>query len=118
MRKKENRSILIQIEEAKITKNYDAATAIDALHACILEGRRREKARSSEGNLPSSYPDTWKPILDPHASVRAHTIPLMRAELERLNKGIAEVCLFEIPNPRLKPASLMIAFRVKRVMKL
>ncbi|KAF8329475.1 uncharacterized protein EI90DRAFT_3017244 [Cantharellus anzutake] len=81
------------LEEAKITKSYDATIAIDALHACILEARRRDKARREENPPPppqlSSYPDTWQPHMDPRASVRAHTVPLMGIELERVEKEIA-----------------------------
>ena len=97
--------LLIQFQEAKVTKAYHATAAIDGLHACILEGRRREKARHEE-DLSSSYPNTWKPNMDPRASVRAHTVPLIRAELERLNHEIAEVRLPNLrPHDILEPAA-------------
>jgi hypothetical protein len=50
--------------------------------------RAREEKKA--GNQPL---DAWKPDLDPRIAVRAHTIPLLERELERLKQDYEEVSL-------------------------
>lgn len=62
---------------------------MDALHEAIQNAK--ERAKEAETDATVMQTDTWNPVLDPQAAVRAHFVPLMRTEIDRLKKQIADV---------------------------
>ena len=60
----------------------------------------KERARKQQDSSPPGQEtDVWSPALDPKAAVRAQLVPLIRSEIERLKRQIAEVsenCLLSL----------------------
>ncbi|KAF8316751.1 hypothetical protein DL93DRAFT_2165882 [Clavulina sp. PMI_390] len=87
----------VEANERQLHASYNTGDAMDRLHKVITEAKERARKAEEEGSeVPESSSssseakNTWNATLDPRMVSKAQ-VPLMRAEIERLKKQIAEI---------------------------
>ncbi|KAG9309576.1 hypothetical protein JVU11DRAFT_10557 [Chiua virens] len=61
-------------------RDFDVRESINVLHHVVTDARGRKQRDETEGK------DIWKVDLEPRAAVRARTVPVLEAEVERLKE--------------------------------
>jgi Nnf1 len=68
---------------------FDVKDSIDILHAVVTEAQARAKSGKTG-------PDVWKETMEPRASIRARTVPVLEKEKRRLQEVLDSVCFYPI----------------------
>ena len=71
-----------------IFKDFDVRERINILHNAVTDARMRKQRGETGGK------DIWREDLEPHAAVRAKTVPVLEAEVERLKETLKNASLF------------------------
>lgn len=79
----------LQDRERTVHHLHHTGEILDDLHQAVVDATERARA----DDPTALHTDTWDPSLDPPAAVRAHVVPLMKTEIERLKRQIQQVSL-------------------------
>ncbi|KAI6141164.1 hypothetical protein BKA82DRAFT_4203183 [Pisolithus tinctorius] len=69
----------------RLFKDYSVRENINTLHAVVTE------ARAGKQRAEVDRKDLWKEDLDPRGAVRAHMVPVLQAERERLKETLHQL---------------------------
>ncbi|KAI6148929.1 hypothetical protein BKA82DRAFT_4142824 [Pisolithus tinctorius] len=71
----------------RLFKDYSVRENINTLHAVVTE------ARAGKQRAEVDRKDLWKEDLDPRGAVRAHMVPVLQAERERLKETLHQASI-------------------------
>lgn len=73
-----------------IFKEFNVRESINVLHGVVTDARARKQRGETGGK------DIWREDLDPHTAVRARTVPVLEAEVEKLKETLQGASLLVI----------------------